>query len=427
MVAKIREWIYPSPDTPGTLRLSFAGTYIGVIGALVLYINIVSPCADLVSPARRWLMLALILLLPTVERYELRKAAQQRGSRRLSVGLLLVRMALVQGVVVLDCTGLAVLLYPIIPFTGSFALSPRIGAWLGLFYWLLVVAQTWFLENLSPLTDIDSLTIIFVFTLTLIFMQSIAHIIARDEQGRQQTRQLLDKLAASHRDLQSYAAQVADLAAAEERNRLAREIHDSIGHHLMAINIQLEKALAYRERNPQEADQAILDAKLSAQQALKDVRHSVSALRSTSEVFSLKQALADLADRMTTNALSIDLKVEGDESGYARTVLIALYRAAQEGLTNVQKHAQAQHVVLDVRLGDEEACLNIRDDGDGFDTNSLVELASSPYESFGLQGLRERLNLMQGHMTVISSPQEGTELTITVPKNPAQLPLVGVA
>jgi signal transduction histidine kinase len=178
----------------------------------------------------------------------------------------------------------------------------------------------------------------------------IAGQIDRDQRSRQQMRQLLVELEASHRQLQGYADRVAELAAAAERNRLAREIHDSLGHYLTAISIQLEKAQAYRQRDPDEADQAIRDAKQTARAALQDVRQSVGALRGAEDRFSLRQSLSELVSRVEGAMLAIECHVEGDETDYARPALMALYRAAQEGLTNVQKHAHAEHVLLHVQL-----------------------------------------------------------------------------
>ena len=111
----------------------------------------------------------------------------------------------------------------------------------------------------------------------------------------------------------------------------------------------------------------------------------------------------------------------GDETDYAGPVLTALYRAAQEGLTNVQKHAQARHVLLDVQLGEQQARLRLRDDGTGFDTDTLTDLAASPEHGFGLQGLQERLELVRGQMSINSDPKHGTELTVIVPKHLSQL------
>lgn len=218
----------------------------------------------------------------------------------------------------------------------------------------------------------------------------------------------------------------AELAATEERNRLARDIHDSLGRRLTIVNIQLEKALAYKERNPDEAEQALLDAKEAASGALRDVRRSVRSLRDAEDGFSLQAALEELVAGMGNGRFTIQYQFTGAEESYSRPVLMALYRSAQEGLTNIQKHAQATAVKLAVYLEEEEGKLILQDDGQGFDATILDELAIDQYHSFGLQGIQERLELVRGQMQVLSQPGQGTILQITVPKNPTVLQVPGV-
>jgi signal transduction histidine kinase len=420
MFARAKRWLHPYPDTAGALRLGFVAAYIGVIGALIVYTNFVSPCSEQFPNPRRWAMIGFLALLLFIERFELTRVTQTI-SRPLAIGLLIIRAALVQGVVSLDCTKLGVILYPVVPFAAFFTLGVPFSRLVSFGYWLLVAMLAWETGNVGPLKNFDSVTIIVIFTLLLIFVQIIARHIDRDQRSRQQMQQLLVELEASHRQLQDYADRVAALAAAAERNRLARDIHDSLGHYLTAISIQLEKALLYRGRNPEEADQAIRDAKQTAQAALRDVRQSVSALRGAEDKFSLRLSLTDLVGRMNGGPLKIDYQVKGDETDYAGPVLATLYRAAQEGLTNVQKHAQARHVILDVQLGSEEARLSLRDDGTGFDPEMLTNPAAAPEHGFGLLGLQERLELVRGQMRIDSDPQRGTELTVVVPKHLSQL------
>lgn len=173
------------------------------------------------------------------------------------------------------------------------------------------------------------------FSMILLFIFSIAFLIRQERTSRLEAEKLLGELERSHQQLQTYAGQVAELATTEERNRLAREIHDSLGHYMTVINVQLEKAIAFRDRNPVEADEAIKNAKHSASEALKDVRQSVSTLRATPEKFSLSDALNGLVKHMKSDQLTIALEVEGHESDFSRQSLITLYRAAQEGLTNI--------------------------------------------------------------------------------------------
>jgi signal transduction histidine kinase len=203
-----------------------------------------------------------------------------------------------------------------------------------------------------------------------------------------------------------HVAQTGALATAMERNRLARDIHDGLGHHLTAISVQLEKATAFRDRDPAAADRAVADARRSARYALSDVRGSVATLR-TDGSFALGRAVADLTRDLGDTR--VELAVTGQETNYTGATLMALYRAAQEGLTNVRKHAAARTVTVALDLGESVARLHVADDGRGF-------VPAAADGGFGLRGMRERLELVGGSLVVDSVPGRGTELTVCVPR-----------
>jgi signal transduction histidine kinase len=244
----------------------------------------------------------------------------------------------------------------------------------------------------------------------------MAQLINRERASRARAEQLLAELAVSHQQLQDYTEQAVELAAAIERNRLARDIHDSLGHYLTVINVQLEKALALRGSHPEQEDQAVRNAKSLASEALQDVRHSVSTLRATREGFSAHRALVTLLDNMQGSQPGIELRVEGSEDGFSPESLRTLYRAAQEGLTNIQKHARATKVKVELQLGSQEATLRLCDDGQGFDPIILQDLVPGREGGYGLEGVRERLELIGGHFQLQSSPGAGTHLRASVPK-----------
>ncbi|MCA9921055.1 MAG: sensor histidine kinase [Anaerolineales bacterium] len=413
---KFMKWMVPSVSSQGVLRWGFISAYISLIGAVMVYINAINVCAGS-TPFRNavWIA-ALLVLLVAIERFEIEQAT---FSMPMVIFFLLARTAVIWGIVQIDCTSIAASMYSVIPFAIFFSIGRRVSVVTGTFFWLLTVynlgqsGANWVSD---PLANVG----IVLLTLTLIFIQVIAFMIAANERQQEQTRQLLAELKVSHEKLHLYAAQVGELVAAEERNRLARDIHDSLGHHLTAVNIQLEKALTFRSRNPSEADEAVQNAKLAAHEALLDVRNSVQALRETDTAFSLSSSLHDLIRGIDDKTVEVDLQVEGEDTGYAYPVLTTLFRVAQEGLTNVQKHAQASHVRLKVTLQANQAQLVLEDDGVGMDINQLEAKLASPF-SFGLQGIQERLELVQGQMDLSHVSPHGTRLTVTVPKNPAQL------
>jgi signal transduction histidine kinase len=236
------------------------------------------------------------------------------------------------------------------------------------------------------------------------------------EISRARTKQLLTDLEQSHQQLRIYAAQVEELAAAEERNRVARDIHDSVGHSLAVVNVQLEKGLVFLRRDANVTEQAMKDARRAAKEALSDVRESVRTLRQSAEVFSLTEALITLVERSKSEALDINVQVEGSEAGYSKPALMTLYRATQEALTNVHKHAAASRVQIMLQLGDELAQLQVQDNGIGFELERVKDLPVHRQGQYGLQGIRERLELVGGEMSVESGPTIGMTLTVTIPK-----------
>ncbi|MEL7330797.1 MAG: sensor histidine kinase [Cyanobacteria bacterium J06560_2] len=250
--------------------------------------------------------------------------------------------------------------------------------------------------------------------ITLLFTLLLARAMSQAIQTQQKLADLLKSLESSHIQLKHYANRVADLAATEERNRLARDIHDSLGHHLAAINIQLEKANAYRERDPSRAYEAVQHAQHTVQDALKDVRESVNSLRQKGDAFSFESALSDLIRRMHHSELEIVLEQTGKSEEYGRLKLMTLYRVIQEGLTNVHKHANASKVAIAIHFGPQSAHLELTDNGIGFDAEAWKK-KEQKQTTQGLAGLQERLSLVGGTLS-IQSEQGGTKLTSHIPQ-----------
>jgi signal transduction histidine kinase len=397
------------------LRFKFSVFYIGITG-IVAYLNGLAGCSKNLLVDQVSGVGLLLLALLGLEWFEQNRFCHA-PPRKIALAFLITRM-LIEGIVSLDCNNTALFLYPLIPYSAHFDFGSPTSTALSLAYVLLTF---WRVVHTSSgwYQDTTLVSNLLAFSFVMLFVPLIAHIIRRDDEHRSETEKLLSDLEVSHLKLQAYTEQVADLAAAEERNRLARDIHDSLGHYLTAVNIQLEKAMLYQSRNPEEALKAIRDAKQAATDALRDVRRSVSALRSTEIQFSLHDALEKLVQGINGSHISVQFNILGDESQYSRSALMTLYRAAQEGLTNIQKHARATYAELKVEFGEKEACLTISDNGQGFDPEMLEQHSPSQAQpGFGLRGIRERIEIARGRLALSSNPQQGTQLTVTVPKIP---------
>jgi signal transduction histidine kinase len=217
-------------------------------------------------------------------------------------------------------------------------------------------------------------------------------------------------LAEAHDRLRGYAAQAEELATTRERNRLARDIHDGLGHHLTVVSMQVQAARAVLATDAGRADVVLVKAGQQVSEALDEVRRSVAALREPRTSPPLTAALEALAAESSAVGLPTVVEVAGFPRGLAPEAEESLFRAAQEGLTNVRKHAGAHgvRVVLDYR-DPATIRLEVSDDGAG------VPAPRDVADGFGLLGLRERAERVGGRLVLDSQPGRGTTLGMEVP------------
>jgi len=195
------------------------------------------------------------------------------------------------------------------------------------------------------------------------------------------------ELERAHEQLRNYANEVEELTIVRERTRLAREIHDSLGHYLTILNIQLETISKLQERDPGRAAIEVAEARRVAAQSMQEVRNAVAALRPTSiATLSLTEALAQLGSEFEHNAGETELTLDFDTQlpPLSPDLQVALYRAAQEALTNVRKHAHATKVLVRLRYEDELLELVVLDNGCGASNNS----SNAQADGFGLRRIR---------------------------------------
>jgi len=207
----------------------------------------------------------------------------------------------------------------------------------------------------------------------------------------------------------------ARLATIEERNRLAREIHDTLAQGLAAVTLQLETADALAISRPEQAHEAIQRALKLARSNLEEARRSVMDLRAASlQDRTLPEALGALAAVISSSVHYSYTPVQ-DFPALSARVEVGLYRIAQEALTNTCKHASAQSIEMTLFAEEQWVSLMIQDDGCGFEAQSVLQSLGSGSGHFGLTGMAERVKLLGGSMYIQSEPGAGTSIRVSVP------------
>ncbi len=250
---------------------------------------------------------------------------------------------------------------------------------------------------------------VLLFGLTLVFALLLINALIAERQSREQLEIAHDKLALTHEQLRHYALRIEDQATLQERNRIAREIHDGLGHTLAAQTIQLNNALLFWKSEDEKALEFLKQAKQLGSEALLEIRKSVSVLRSNPlQGLSLESAIDKLLQnfqRMTAIEVSNSIRLPVLLSQEMNTTL---YRIVQESLTNIHKHADATMVTVGLQQHAGQVYLSIADNGKGFDPAQNTT-------GFGLQGMRERVAAAGGQFAIYSKSGNGCRISVSLP------------
>lgn len=312
---------------------------------------------------------------------------------------------LVVGLLALGPISLFLLLYFLLSAQVMLLLPQRTAAlWIGVF--VLITSGAFVYAEGWP----DGLLMLLPYTGGYLFFAAFAHSLARADAARRESQALLDELQVAHRQLQEYATQVEELAVAEERNRLAREMHDTLGHRLTVAAVQLEGAQRLIPSDPERAAGMVGTVREQVREALSELRRVVAALRAPLEAdLSLSHALSRLATGFQeATCITVHLMLPEEMPALPDAHRLALYRAAQEALTNVQRHAQAQDVWLQLTWQEGAVKLLVSDNGTGLS-------AGVEQTGFGLRGLQERVALLGGELYLESRPGGGTQVSFYLP------------
>ncbi|WP_165861302.1 sensor histidine kinase [Paenibacillus paeoniae] len=264
-----------------------------------------------------------------------------------------------------------------------------------LMYW--IIFASFGLYKGVPVYVVD----IIIFTVFILYTSIMGALLRHYQQSRNETIRLNEQLL-------HYSKEIEALATTNERNRIARDIHDNVGHSLTSLLIQLQAARKLREVEPERSDSVLMKCELLARSTLQDLRLSVRAMNDEAWISaSMEQNIqAFIQDFSDISGMNIQMKVEGSLDSIQPTIMLACFRIIQEAMTNARKHGHAHRLDLTLCNSDGILRITLRDDGVGTDR---VE------EGFGLRSMRERVEGQLGSIDITSERGQGFTVAIQIP------------
>jgi signal transduction histidine kinase len=230
------------------------------------------------------------------------------------------------------------------------------------------------------------------------------------------TEQLYAELEGANLKLEEYARHIEELAIARERTRIAQELHDSMGHSLVALSMNLEYAAYAVDNSPARTKEVIMKAQAISQEGMAHLREAVSMLQEPGSAWSLRRSLLEVfANFERTGELRFDLRMDEEMEEEEPAVKSCLYKSVREAITNGIRHGQATAFTVDIGRGEQEIVLRISNNGNGAGRGPLLK-------SDGLQGMERRVDALGGELHIQTDAEEGFALEIRIPGAVAREP-----
>jgi len=234
--------------------------------------------------------------------------------------------------------------------------------------------------------------------------------VLKAEAAHNHNQQTFNELQVTHRQLQGYADQVENLSVEHERNRLARDLHDSVTQTVFSMNLATQSARLLLDKDPPRASGQLLHLEELSTNALREIQSLVSQLKPRSIVEEgLSTSLRRLADEhKTRDGLQVLLEIRGEKT-LSEAEILGLYSITHESLTNVIKHSGVHEAYVRLTLSEDHSCLKIEDHGLGFDPQA----ATRQRGHLGLAGMSERAREIGWSLSVESEEGRGTRIFVT--------------
>jgi signal transduction histidine kinase len=244
-----------------------------------------------------------------------------------------------------------------------------------------------------------------IFVRTIVFL-AVGYVISLIMRRQREQRQSLIE---ANQRLRHYAATLEQLAVTQERNRMSRELHDTLAHTLSGLAVQLEAARSLWGSAPERSYTMLEESLQATRTGLTESRKAIQALRASPlEDLGLTLALRNLAESAASRSgATLSLELPANLEKLAPDVEQCLFRVAQESLENIVRHTEAKHIVLQLVREGSRLILNVGDDGQGFDPAQV-----DVQKHLGLKGLQERVAMFTGELQIHSQAGQGTTIRL---------------
>lgn len=382
------------------------------IGVYLIFAAVVLRAAVLLSDQPEFLLVSALLagygLLLMSETWLIHRAPFPfLHSPKLQLGYLLLQCLLVIGVLIASTYEdfLALLFIPLSLDAVSF-FGRQVGYRMIAVFCLIMTVTLLFSEE----GQLFGLAMGIMYTGICFLFGGYAHQVQRASAAHEQNEAMFKQLETAHRQLQGYAEQMANLAMEQERNRLARELHDSVTQTVFSMNLAAQSVQLLFHKDPQRATGQLLRLEELAASAQREIQSLVSQLgpRDLMEA-GLPAALQRFAqEEKARSGLQVSLEIHGERT-FSEMVATGLYSIAHEALVNISKHSGTCEAFLRLNMSEDQSCLEIEDHGCGFDHEAIFDRRGH----LGLAGMFERAREIGWHLSVASHPGQGTRISVT--------------
>jgi signal transduction histidine kinase len=265
------------------------------------------------------------------------------------------------------------------------------------------------LRWIDPFFKVTGMTYVHLLFFRFFSFMVAGYVISRIMQQLRRERRALEE---ANVRISRYAGTVEQLATSRERNRMARELHDTLAHTLSSLAVQLEAANAVWNTDPDQARRIVERSLGVTRDGLTETRRAIQALKATPvEELGLATAVEELAKEKAERAgmlLDLNLPSASGVKGLPGEVEQCFYRIAQEAIENAVRHSNGRRLVVEITGSASHLAMKIADDGKGFD-----EKAAEAVHHFGLEGMRDRALLIHGELTIDGRPGRGTHIELS--------------